>query len=145
MVFMVCGTVMIPLQFVGVALAKKIGELRQIAVGFGLMGVGLLLLDVALGVLVVVAAVTMLGGGMAFVVPGMSSLMSRRAPRGVGRALGRLTAAQSVGQIGGSVFGGLLFGWHDQAPYVFAGALMLLVGVALTVRWNTRVVPLTNS
>lgn len=133
MVFMVCGTVMIPLQFLGIAVAKKVGELLQIAVGFSLMGVGLVLLDVAHGVLVVVAAVTMLGAGMAFVLPGMPSLTSKRARRGVGRALGRLNAAQSVGQVSGAVFGGLLFGWRDDAPYITAGVLMLTIGVALTV------------
>lgn len=133
LVFMVCGTVMIPLQFIGVAVAKKTGELLQISAGFGLMGGGLLLLDVARGGPGLVAAVTMLAAGMAFVLPGMPSLTSKRARNGVGRALGRLNAAQGLGQVSGSVLGGLLFGWHEDAPYLAAGILMLMIGAAAVV------------
>jgi MFS transporter, DHA1 family, multidrug resistance protein len=134
MVFMACGIVMLPVQFVGVALARRIGELRQMAAGFGLMGAGFLVLVAATGASGVALAVMLLGAGMAFVLPVSPSLITKRSAHGAGRAMGGLSAAQSAGQVAGSVLGGLLLGWGYRVPYWAAGAAMLVLGLALGTR-----------
>jgi len=134
-----CGAVMIPAQFAGVALARKLGDRRQIAAGFVLMAVGLASLNFAAGVASLAVAVTLLAAGMAFIVPAVSALVSKRARAGTGRALGRLSAAQSSGQITGAILGGALFAWSDKAAYFLGAALMAIVGAALVAGTVTAV------
>jgi DHA1 family multidrug resistance protein-like MFS transporter len=133
MVFMTCSMVMLPIQFLGIALARRIGEFRQMAAGFALMGLGFLALLGASGISLVTLAIVLLGAGMAFVLPVPSSLTSKRNPGGSGRALGRLSAAQSAGQVAGSLLGGLLLGWGARLPYLAAGIFLLVLATAFAV------------
>ncbi len=133
MVFMTCSLVMLPIQFLAIAVARKIGEFRQMAAGFALMGMGFLVLLGAAGAIAVTVAIVLLGAGMAFVLPVPPSLVSKRSASGAGRALGRLSAAQSAGQVAGSMLGGLLLGWGERLPYLVAGTLMLALATAFTV------------
>jgi DHA1 family multidrug resistance protein-like MFS transporter len=138
MVFMACGVVMLPIQFVGIAVARWIGEFLQMAVGFGLMGIGFLVLLAAAGTSGVAVAIALLGGGMAFVLPVSPSLISKKSVHGAGRALGGSSAVQSAGQVAGSMLGGLLLEWGDRLPYLAGAALMLVAALSLATR-GTRI------
>jgi MFS transporter, DHA1 family, multidrug resistance protein len=51
-----------------------------------------------------------------------------------GASLGILNAANSLGQAGGPLLGGVLFIWQVNAPYLLSGAL--LVSLALVIGWK---------
>ena len=133
-VFVVCGIAMIVVQFVGIRLAKRIGEVWTVTIGFALMGLGMLVLAAGGAASLAFIAVSFIGAGMAFIVPGLSSLLSKKATTRAGAAMGLQSAAQSVGQVGGPVLGGVLFGWHFRAPYLLGGALMAGMALLLAMR-----------
>ena len=72
--------------------------------------------------------VGLLALGMAFVTPNLLTLISKRANQATGAALGAQSAAGSLGQSAGPLLGGLLFAWYLRAPYLLAGALLLVIG-----------------
>ena len=78
-VFVVCGLVMTVFQ-VGVVsvLADKVSEMKQIGVGFAMMGAGIALLAIADTEPLVFAFVALLSLGMAFIAPNVSALVSKR-------------------------------------------------------------------
>jgi hypothetical protein len=51
-----------------------------------------------------------------------------------GASLGVQNAANSLGQAGGPLLGGLLFIWQINAPYLFSGAVLL--SLALVIGWK---------
>jgi DHA1 family multidrug resistance protein-like MFS transporter len=129
--FMVCGSVMAVFQVVlAWWLSGRVSELRQLAAGFALMGVGIVLLLLARSLPAVLGSVATLAMGMALISPNLSALVSRRGGRRAGAALGFQSAANSLGQAGGPILGSVLFVWRSSAPYAVAGILMLCIGVA---------------
>lgn len=126
-VFTVCGLVMIPTGLAAASAVRRLGELWLFAIGFGLMGGGLLLLVTAGSMPLALLAVTLLGAGMASVGPSLAALVTVRRDARIGAALGQQSAAQSAGQVAGPLVGTALLGWHAQAPYVLAGLLMVSV------------------
>lgn len=136
-VFVVCGLVMAVFQVVAVGyLSRHIGAIPQVAVGFGLMGIGILLLLWWHTMPLVLSAVFVLALGMALISPNVAALTARRGGSHAGAALGLQSAANSLGQVGGPLLGGALFAWHAQAPYWSAGAFLLGLG-ALT-GWKAK-------
>ena len=135
-VFVVCGLVMTVFQAGAVGfLVGKISEMIQIGAGFALMGTGIVLLATAQTRFFVFAFVALLALGMAFIAPNLAALISRRGgEQQAGASLGVQNAANSLGQAGGPLLGGLLFVWQINAPYVLSGAL--LIAVALGIAWN---------
>ena len=133
---MVCGLVMTVFQVGAITLlAGRISEMYQIGAGFGLMGLSLALLVLSRTRTSVFALVALLALGMAFVSPNLGAAISKRGgSRRVGAALGFQNAANSLGQATGPLFGGALFVWHMNAPYLLTGAL--LVAVALATGWK---------
>ena len=138
-VFVVCGLVMAVFQAGAVGfLAGKISEMIQIGAGFALMGTGIALLAMAQTKLLVFAFVALLALGMAFIAPNLSTLVSKRGEeRQAGASLGILNAANSLGQAGGPLLGGVLFIWQPSAPYFLSGAL--LIALALGIAWKVVV------
>lgn len=137
-VFVVCGLVMTIFQ-VGAAgvLAGRIGEMRSIGAGLGVMGTSLALLVTARAPFLIFALVGLLALGTALVSPNLAGLISKRGgSRRVGAALGVQNAANSLGQTSGPLLGSALLIWQINAPYVLTGAL--LVTVALLVSWRAR-------
>jgi len=135
-VFVVCGLVMTVFQ-AGAAslLAGKISEMIQIGAGFALMGAGIALLATAQTKFFVFAFVALLAMGMAFIAPNLSALVSKRGgEQHAGASLGIQNAANSLGQAGGPLLGGMLFIWRINAPYLFSGALLL--ALASVVGWK---------
>jgi DHA1 family multidrug resistance protein-like MFS transporter len=134
-VFVVCGLVMAVFQAGAVGfLAGKISEIFQIGAGFGLMGTGIALLATARTKFVVFAFVALLALGMAFIAPNLAALISKRGDQQAGTALGIQNAANSLGQAGGPLLGGVLFIWKINAPYLFSGAVLL--ALALVIGWK---------
>jgi len=134
--FMVCGSVMAVFQvLLAWWLRGRVSELGQLAAGFILMGAGISLLLFARSLPPVLGAVATLAIGMALISPNLSALISRWGGGGAGAALGLQSAANSLGQAGGPIVGGVLFVWRSSAPYILAGLLMLCIGI--TTGWAT--------
>lgn len=129
--FTVCGGMMLLVQLATVILVERFGEPRAIAIGFALMALGLAVLGFATAHALVFAAIGSLGAGMALLGPSLGSIVSKQPARGTGSALGAQQSAQALGQIGGSVGGVLLFGWHPRAPYVIAALFTAIVGLLI--------------
>ena len=142
--FLVCGSVMAVSQVVLASwLSRRTDELRQLAAGFALMGVGISLLLFARAVPAVLGSVALLATGMAVISPNLTALISRWGAERAGTALGLQTAANSLGQAGGPIVGSFLFVWHPSLPYAFAGVLMFGIGV-VSARMN-GLIPLPQS
>jgi len=135
-VFVVCGLVMTVFQAGAVGfLEGRINELHQIGVGFDLMGTGIALLATARTTFFVFAFVALLALGMAFIAPNLAALISKRGgEQQAGASLGIQNAANSLGQAGGPLMGGVLFVWQVNAPYLLSGAL--LVALAFVIGWK---------
>ena len=136
-VFMICGSVMAVFQIIAVSyLSRYVGAITQVALGFALMGSGIFLLLTARSLPIVLGVVGILAFGMALITPNLAALISERGSQHTGRVLGIQNAANSLGQVGGSMLGGVLFAWQVSAPYGFAG--VLLVGTGLLLGWMKK-------
>jgi DHA1 family multidrug resistance protein-like MFS transporter len=135
MAFMVCGLIMAAGQTGAVTLLSRwLGEVPQVAAGFALMGTSLgVLLTVGSGA-GVVATVAGLALGMALIAPNLTALVSQHRESDAGTALGAQNAANSLGQLGGTLGGAVLFGWNMGAPFSLAGGLLVAVGAGLAWR-----------
>lgn len=140
-VFVVCGLVMTVFQ-AGVVgfLAGKVSEIVQVGAGFALMGTGLALLATAQTKLSVFAFVAILSLGMAFISPNLAALVSQRGgEQRAGASLGLQIAAGSLGQVAGPLVGGVLFLWQMNVPYLFAGAVLLVLALVIARTWRADV------
>jgi DHA1 family multidrug resistance protein-like MFS transporter len=73
---------------------------------------------------------------MALIAPNVSALVSKRGgEQQAGASLGVQNAANSFGQAGGPLLGGVLFIWRINAPYLFSGAVLL--ALALVIWWKS--------
>ena len=131
--FMVCGVVMTVAQ-AGVIgrLSRVAGTTAQIAAGLVLVGGSLALLPFSRGMAALLSIIAAMAAGAALVTPNLATLLSARASSARGRMLGIQSAANSLGQFGGTVVGGALLGWNMEAPYVIAAALLLWFGATAT-------------
>jgi DHA1 family multidrug resistance protein-like MFS transporter len=131
-VFMVCGSVMAVFQAVAVGyLTGRIRAISQIAFGFGLMGTSITLLLAAPTLPVVLGVVSLLSLGMALISPNLAALASKQGGQHTGAVLGLQNAANSLGQVGGPLVGGILFAWQASVPYLFAGTFLASVGLLI--------------
>jgi DHA1 family multidrug resistance protein-like MFS transporter len=131
-VFMVCGLVMAIFQAIAVSyFSKYLSAIYQVALGFGLMGIGIALLLIMQTLPMVLGTVSLLSLGMAFVSPNLTALIANRGGEHTGAVLGMQNAASSFGQVGGPLLGGLLFAWQADAPYLIAGVFLAGLGLAI--------------
>ena len=132
-VFVVCGLVMTVLQAGAVGfLSGRIREVHQIGAGFTLMGTSIMLLVLARTPNSVLLLVGLLASGMAFIAPNLATLISKSGgSRHAGAALGFQNTANSIGQAGGPLLGGVLFIWRINAPYLLTGALLIAVALLI--------------
>ena len=134
-VFMVCGFVMVVFQLGAVGrFAAPVDETWKLVAGFALMGVSLAVMTMPRAMPTIVAVVGLLGLGVSLIAPNLASIISRRAGGRAGAALGAQNAANSLGQVAGSLLGGALFAWRMEAPYVLTGAVLALIAVMLARR-----------
>jgi len=72
---------------------------------------------------------------MALIAPNLAALISKRGgDQQAGASLGVQNAANSLGQAGGPLLGGVLFIWQINAPYLFSGVVLL--ALALVIGWK---------
>jgi DHA1 family multidrug resistance protein-like MFS transporter len=136
-VFAVCGLVMAISQGTLVpALIGRFGELSLLPSGFSLMSMGLVLLMTTINLLFIMLYVAVFALGVALITPTLASMVSKRSGRNIGTALGRLTAANNLGQAAGPMVGGVLIGWEIHLPYLLTALLMGIAAlfVPLTIR-----------
>lgn len=132
--FALCGLVMAVFQ--GGAVGWLSGRVRvrvQVALGFGLLGVGLFALPFLSRAPTVLAAVSVLALGVALVTPNLLTLAADRSGPQAGAGLGLLNAAVGLGQILGPLVGGLLFAWQADLPFRVAGLVALAVAAGTVV------------
>ncbi|GGO39650.1 MFS transporter [Deinococcus humi] len=139
-IFVVCGLVMAIFQVGAVGfLAGRVRKIYQVGVGFGLMGLSLLLLGTVQSTPAVITLVALLALGTAFVSPNLAALISQGGGQHhMGAALGIQNAANSLGQVLGPLLGGALLIWQVHAPYVFTGSGLLLLAMVLGWRSVSR-------
>lgn len=136
--FMVCSVVMVLVQvLVFSPLVRRLGFAQIAAPAFALMAMGLLVLPFASTFGVVATLVGLIAAGSAVVVPMLAYRVSLRAGRAQGSALGRQTAAASLGQGLGSAAAGGLYGITPETPFWLTAAL-LLVGALLSLTIGRR-------
>lgn len=135
-VFMICGLVMGVLQAgaVGWLIAHK-GEKNLLPIGFSLVGVALVMLMTAKNMAFILAYVALFALGMSLITPSLTALVTKRAGKRSGAALGLQSAANSLGQASGPLVGGLLFAWHIHAPYLITA--IPLIGTAMLIGRKT--------
>ena len=145
-VFAVCGVVMMFQVAATSALAGRLSEMSQMAIGFVLMGVSLTMLMLPRQIALVLALVAVLAAGMALIAPNLAARISTAGGRRrAGSALGAQNAANSMGQAGGPLIGGALFAWQMDVAYVLTGVLLTSVGLLIVRRARGRHSPLPVS
>ena len=138
-VFMMCGGVMTVFQIVAVSfLTRYVSSIVQVGLGFTLMGSGIFLLLVARSLPIVLGVVAIMAFGMALITPNLIALISKRGSQHTGTVLGIQNTANSLGQVGGAMLGGILFAWQFNAPYGFTGVLLVSTGLLLGWRQKDR-------
>ncbi len=134
--FAVCGLVMAIFQGSVVGyLSGKISERVQIALGFLLTGVGLLLLLGAESVVYTLGVIGVLAFGISLITPNVITLIANRSYSNEGAAMGLQNAVASLGQVTGPLLGGVLFGLNVVLPFTIAGVLMLILAI-FVIRWR---------
>ena len=132
--FMECSLLMVVVQaFVFSPLVKHFGFGHIVAPAFLVMVVGLGLLPIAADFGWVVLLVGLVAAGSGVLAPMLAYQISIDAATAQGAALGKQTAARSLGQGLGSVMAGGLFGVAAEAPF-WSTAGVLLVGALLGLR-----------
>ncbi|NOX24905.1 MAG: MFS transporter, partial [Deltaproteobacteria bacterium] len=105
-VFMTCGFVMAAAQGTVVAgFIERLGVGRVLPFGFVFMGTGLLMLMVTGTMGTILLSVAILASGMAIITPSIAVLIARRAKDRLGKGLGMLAGANSIGQTLGPLIG----------------------------------------
>ncbi len=126
-VFIVCGLIMAGAQICMVGwLIDRIGEVPLLSFGFGFMGTALILLMTTQTMALILLYAALFALGMAGLNPSLASLVSKRAGKHSGAALGLQTAVINLGQASGPLVGGLLFAWYIHVPYLLT-ALPLII------------------
>lgn len=128
--FMECSLIMLAVQtLVFSPLATDYGRRHLIVPAFLVMAVGLGLLPVAAAFGVLLFLVGLVAAGSGVLIPLLSYLVSLHGGASQGAALGRQTAAASLGQALGSATAGWLFGVTAAAPFRLTAGLLLIGAV----------------
>lgn len=144
-VFMICGLVMAVFQVVVVTYAsRRVSSAIQLSLGFTMMGVGIMLLTFARQFGAILILVGVLALGMAFIAPNLAALSAKDRGNHTGAAMGLLSGANSLGQVGGPLIGGILFAWRIDSPYALGGLLMAVIAIA-TLAMRTKLSPLSET
>jgi MFS family permease len=129
--FAECSLVMILVQTLVLApLIRRHGGSRLLAPGFLTMAAGVGLLPYAADYSLSLLAVALIAAASGLLIPALAYLVSLAAGAAQGAALGRQTAAASLGQAAGSVAAGWLFTLSVGAPFWVTAGLLGLGAVA---------------
>jgi len=126
MLFMECSMMMVIVQVLLFAwLVRHYSFTIIIVSALLIMAAGLVLLPLTTRFEVVMLATGLVGVGSGVLIPVLAYQTSLDAGMSQGAALGKQTAAGSLGQGLGSVLAGVLFGIMSQAPFWFTAGLLL--------------------
>jgi MFS family permease len=106
-------------------LITSVGEKPLLCIGFGFMGIGLILLMTTQSLILILIFVAIFALGMALLTPSLATLVSKRAGKHSGTASGLQSAVNSLGQAIGPFVGGFLLAWYVHIPYLFTAILLL--------------------
>jgi DHA1 family tetracycline resistance protein-like MFS transporter len=124
-------------------LAKRFGEERVLLAGTVAILLGLVGIALSAEVPALLVAAAFLAGGMAMTQPSINSLISRQAgAHEQGEVMGVASSAGSLARILGPAFAGFLFDHLGRnAPY-YAGAVLMVLVIALGLRLTRREEPI---
>jgi DHA1 family multidrug resistance protein-like MFS transporter len=126
-VFMTCGFVMAAAQGTVVAgFIERLGVGKILPFGFIFMGTGLLMLMVMGTMGTILLSVAILASGMAIITPSIAVLIARRTKGRLGKGLGMLAGANSIGQTLGPLIGSMIFVYNIHLPYLLTAGLLFL-------------------
>ncbi len=130
---MVCALVMGLLQPIVVSrrIKKIIADHNQVALGYGIFGISILLLVTADQLFFVLLLIGVLAAGGAFITPNITALISLKGGQEAGEALGIQKSTDSLGQVIGPIVGSWLMTANDSLPYLLTGAVLIVVAVFL--------------
>lgn len=132
LVFVICGLVMAAAQASVVGwLIGRLGEKVLLSTGFGLTGIGLILLMTTRSLTLILVYVAVFALGMAALNPSLAALVSKRAGEHAGSALGLQSAVNSLGQAGGPLVGGLLLAWYIHVPYLVTALPLMATAILI--------------
>jgi DHA1 family multidrug resistance protein-like MFS transporter len=112
-------------------LTKRYGEVLVIKVFLAISAIGFVLMTLPEETLGLLLAVGFFMFGNAMLRPAVSSLTSRRATIGQGAAMGLNNAFMSLGRVAGPLWGGFVFDYSLNLPYL-SGAVIMLAGLVIT-------------
>lgn len=129
-VFAECSLVMVLVQlFVLGPLIRRGGAERLLAPAFVAMALGLVLLPYGQDYRLLLLATALIAAASGLLIPALAYLVSLAAGAAQGAALGRETAAASLGQAIGAAAAGWLFALFVEAPFWIAAGLLGLAAV----------------
>ena len=134
--FLYVGLVLVVVQGGALGpLSRRFGEARLVIAGAAMIALGLLFLPFALELWRLLAVNTLLAFGMGVLNPSVTSLISQQAEIDErGGILGVSQSASSLSRILGPAAAGPLFELHGRdAPYI-AGAIVMLLVLAMALR-----------
>ena len=122
-------------------LTKRWGDVIVIRTALLGSGIGFGVMLLAFDFFTVLVTVMFFILSTALLRPAVSSLTSKRAVGGQGMAMGLNNAFMSLGRIVGPIWAGLVFDANITLPYA-SGALIMLVGFAISIIWLQKEFPL---
>ena len=124
LVFTYVGFLIMAMQFVAGGLVNKYGEMKLIAVGFLLSGLGFLLLVFTRDWLTLLIPLAVFVAGNAMVFPSVTSLITKRVTGKKAAVLGLVSSFQSLGQVLGPLIAGFLYGVHHSYAFMGMGVII---------------------
>lgn len=125
--FAECSLVMILVQSLALApLIQRFGGSGLLAPAFLAMAIGIGLLPYATNYPMLLLVVAVVAAASGLLIPALAYMVSLAAGTMQGSALGKQTAASSLGQAAGSAVAGWLFGLLVDAPYLLTAGLLIL-------------------
>lgn len=120
-------------------LSRRLGDRRMTILGVVLLGAGLTVAPIVPYLWFLLPALGVATFGRALVHPGVLAMMSAQNSNhaDTGQLLGILTSSASLGRIFGPAAGGMIFAYvGSEAPFYFAGGLLLITAVVWSMLWD---------
>lgn len=129
--FVAMGVVGVLVQGMGVGrLINRFGEEQLLAAGLLISAAGFLLVTLSFDMASALLFIVVLGVGLGVMRPSVSSLLSKHTRAGQGATMGLQGSFDSLGRVVGPVWGGFVYQYGIQLPYI-SGAVVFVLGFVL--------------